>query len=135
MRPISRITLFGLRLGFFVLAVYWILIFTGTHVPVVPDAVPRFNDKLIHFSAFFGLATLLCYVTNSERLFRRFGLIAMGCATYAALDELSQTLIKGRTADPWDFVADMSGAMLAILLYAIARRLITWRPYSQCEAA
>ncbi|MEM9364909.1 MAG: VanZ family protein [Planctomycetota bacterium] len=135
MRPISRITLFGIRLSIFALLLYWVLIFTGTHVPVVPHAVPRINDKLVHFTAFFGLATLLCYVTNSDRLLFRFGLIAAGCAIYAALDELSQKLVAGRVADPWDFVADLSGAVSAILLYAIARRVITWRPYSTCEAS
>ncbi|MEM6364985.1 MAG: VanZ family protein, partial [Planctomycetota bacterium] len=75
MQPVTRIRLFGFRLAACVLAAYWSLIFFGTHLPKLPAATQGIPDKVAHFTAFFGLALLLCYVTNSTRLWRRFGSI------------------------------------------------------------
>lgn len=121
MQPVSGIRLFGVRLGILSLAVYWCIIFTGTHLPKIPAAVPRMNDKVMHFTAFFLLATLLCYCTNSSRLWRRFGWIALTCIVYAVLDELTQSLVRGRSPDVQDFLADSAGTLLAVGLYFVAR--------------
>ncbi len=117
MRPVTKISLLGVRLAIVALVVYWIAIFTGTHLPAVVDFSPDVNDKVKHFSAFFGLATLLCYVSNSERLFRRFAIIAVVGMGYAAFDEITQKLVAGRTADPYDFLADTVGILTAITVY------------------
>ncbi len=69
MRPVTKITIFGFRLAIVVLAAYWLCIFVGTHLPNMGEIVDlRFevNDKVKHFSAFFLLGGLLCYVTNSS---------------------------------------------------------------------
>jgi VanZ family protein len=128
MRPITKITILGVRLAVIALIVYWLLIFTGTHLPTVPDIGVRLNDKIKHFVAFFGLGTLLCYVTNSRQLIQRFGCIGLIGMTYAALDELTQKLVAGRTADVMDFAADSAGLWSAIAVYAFARVFVErWR--------
>ena len=41
------------------LAVYWIGLFIGTHVPLPQGALPGSSDKLAHLAAYAGLAVLL----------------------------------------------------------------------------
>jgi len=117
MQSVSGIRLFGVRLAILFAAIYWGGIFVGTHLPTIPSAIPRMNDKVMHFTAFFLLAMLFCYCTNSSRLWRRFGTIVGVCLLYAALDELTQGLVRGRTPDVWDFLADMGGTLSAVGIY------------------
>lgn len=121
MRPVTKITVFGVRLGIAALAVYWLLLFVGTHLPGTTQLDPQVNDKVQHFSAFFLLGTLLCYVTTSERWLKRF--ITIGCVgmLYAGIDELTQRWIPGRYPDVLDFVADSLGLWSAIGCYIIAK--------------
>ncbi len=121
MQSVTGIRLFGVRLAIVALTIYWCAIFTGTHLPKLPSGVGLFNDKFLHFSAFFMLATFLCYCTNSTRLWRRFGSIVLVCMTYGLLDELTQYFIAGRYPDPWDFVADTCGTLTAVSLYFFGR--------------
>jgi VanZ family protein len=108
-------------MGVVALAAYWTAIFIGTHLPAVLDITPGVNDKVKHFSAFFFLGTLLCYVTNSQRWFRRFMTIGLAGMAYAAVDELTQALVPGRYPDSFDFLADSAGIWSAIGIYMIAR--------------
>ena len=121
MRPVTHFKLFGVRLGVVVLTLYWVAIFTGTHLPDVLDFSPRIYDKAKHFAAFFGLTTLLCYVTNSRRLILRFTMVALVCLTYAASDEVTQSFVVGRVADFHDFLADALGGGCAIAVYVSLR--------------
>ena len=129
MRPVTKITILGVRLAVIALAFYWLLIFAGTHLPKVPDIATSLNDKVKHFAAFFGLATLLCYVTTSRQLVKRFVAIGIVAMVYAALDEMTQSFIPGRTPDVMDFVADSVGVWSAIACYVVARKVfpaLTW---------
>jgi len=124
MRPITNITIFGCRLAMVVLAIYWLGIFVGTHLPNFGEIVDlrlRINDKVKHFSAFFLLGSLLCYVTNSSRWWKRFSLIGLAGMSYAAVDEITQNFIPGRYPDVLDFAADAAGLWTAILLYVAAK--------------
>ncbi len=121
MRPVTKISLFGVRLAILALIAYWILIFAGTHLPKLPNFAPDISDKIKHFAAFFGLATLLCYVTNSANLLRRFSFILVICIVYAAVDELTQGFVRGRVPDVLDFAADAFGVTLATGIYAGCR--------------
>jgi VanZ family protein len=127
MRPVTRLNLFGIRLAILVLAIYWISIFTGTHLPEGLDFSPKIHDKSKHFAAFFGLAMLLCYVTNSSNYFKRFGTIALVCLIYAAVDEISQGMVPGRVADFYDFIADGIGVGLAIGTYVSFKLIVEAR--------
>ena len=121
MRPVTKIKIFGIRMAVVVLAAYWMAIFIGTHLPAVLDISPGVNDKFKHFSAFFLLGTLMCYVTTSRRWFRRFMTIGLVGMVYAAVDELTQSLVPGRYPDSFDFLADSAGLWSAIGIYVIAR--------------
>ena len=121
MRPVTKITIFGLRLGVVLLAAYWLAIFVGTHLPSIIDFSPSVNDKSKHFIAFFVLGGLMCYVTNSPRWFRRFATIGLVGMTYAAIDELTQHLVPGRHPDLMDFLADSVGLWTAIGIYLLAK--------------
>ena len=135
MRPVTKISLFGLRLGAIALAVYWLAIFAGTHLPKPPDVVPLMNDKVKHFTAYFGLGLLLCYVSQSPRLVKRFSIIAFIGLAYAVVDELTQMLVPNRFADIADFAADALGIFIAISVYAIVRRLFRDRLYMNSRIA
>src|SRR6056297_1800682 len=121
MQPVTKIKLLGYRLAVLALVVYWIAIFTGTHLPSWADYSPDVNDKTKHFGSFFVLAMLLCYITNSDKLFRRFGTIAAVTLSYAIFDELTQQFVPGRTADVWDVAADAAGIFTAIAVYLVGR--------------
>ena len=62
MRHILDHKLFNIRLGFIILCLYWLALFTGTHLP--GDSVPStgHHDKVQHFLAYFGLAVLCSVV-------------------------------------------------------------------------
>jgi len=122
MRPLTKISLFGVRLATCVLIVYWIALFAGTHVPAMPDAVARIPDKVMHFTGFFILAFLLCWVIPTKRhAGLKFMLVALIALSYGAFDEITQGLVRGRTTDINDFAADAAGILSAILIYATAR--------------
>jgi VanZ family protein len=130
MRPVTKITVFGLRFAVILLAAYWLAIFVGTHLPSIISVAPDVNDKSKHFIAFFFLGVLMCYVTNSPRWFRRFATIGLVGMLYAAIDELTQYFVPGRHPDPMDFLADSAGLWTGISVYLLARlcRKVSQRP-------
>jgi VanZ family protein len=62
----------------------------------------------------FNLATCLAL----------FGLLAL----YGAVDELTQGLTHSRFPDAWDLAADLVGAALGMLLFAIGWQFFRQRP-------
>lgn len=123
MRRLTKISLFGIRLGLIVLACYWMAIFAGTHWPEPPDIAPDVSDKVKHFGAYFGLGLLLCYVGKSQRPFRRFGSVAAIGIAYGAFDEITQQFVQGRFPDVMDFLADIAGITTAIVAFLIAKKI------------
>jgi VanZ family protein len=102
------------------LAVYWVAAFVITHVPpILPkDEEPRFDppvgpDKLVHFVGFAMLAFLLMNVFRSRR---GIAWTLLVCVTYGIVDELTQPTF-GRTADVWDYVADLIGAVAGVAVF------------------
>jgi len=124
MPKLTRISVFGIRLATIVLVLYWIALFTGTHMPSPPRVGVRFNDKVQHFTAFFGLATLLYWVVPARRnVMRKIGIVLFVAITYAAFDEWTQRFSPRRTVDIRDFVTNISGIMTATLVYVISRAI------------
>lgn len=121
MRPVTKVRILGFRLGMVILVAYWLAIFAGTHLPEIPQILAGTSDKIKHFGAFFGLSLLLCYVTNGDQVWRRFGGILLLGATYGAIDELTQGLVPGRTTDLYDWAADVSGMSSGIVVYLALR--------------
>jgi len=124
MPQLTRTTVFGIRLATLVLVVYWICLFTGTHMPSPPQLGGRVNDKVQHFAAFFGLATLLYWVVPARRsVMRKIGIVLVVAITYAAIDEWTQRFSPQRTVDIRDFFTNVSGIMTATLVYMISRAI------------
>jgi hypothetical protein len=73
MRKLVQLTIFGFRLAPILLAVYWIMLFTGTHLPGSSVKSIHVNDKMLHFLAFAGLSFLLAWSIPSRLGFRRKG--------------------------------------------------------------
>lgn len=107
------------------LAVYWVIIFTATSIPV--DGLPKLfdaQDKLEHFAAYFILEILLALTLHFQDKFSTlkakpilFSLLLL--SLYAALDEIHQYFIPGRYADVLDWTADVIGGAIAIFLLRI----------------
>ena len=73
-------------------------------------------DKLYHASNFGVLAALLYLATG------RVWLAASLASLYGVLDEVHQAFVPGRSSDAGDWLADTTGALIAVLLFAWLRR-------------
>lgn len=111
------------------LAVYWVALFTLTHLPSNPvlTHVVTVKDKSAHTIAFGLLAALLAFVVCLVR--RRFGIreavaCGVGLALYAGFDELTQPIV-GRSCDIYDWAADLIG--IAGGLTFIWTLVVVWR--------
>jgi VanZ family protein len=113
-----------------VTALYWLGMFIGTHLPVVPDPNQVLNslDKLEHLSAFAGLAILLCSAgTASGVSTLRLRLWVIGLiAVYGAFDERTQAFVPHREPDVRDWIANMLGGGLGIAAFSLGHRLLCW---------
>lgn len=100
------------------LVLYWPTIFILSHIPI-PQAVISANvsDKSIHFIAYFVLVCLLWFVISPGQKvnWRSSGVwwILAVIVCYGVVDEVLQARI-GRSCDPADFVADMTGAFAGL---------------------
>ena len=95
----------------------WLTAFAVTHTP--SSELPHFSvgDKTLHVVGFFGLGGIFILTLVAYRMatLRRIVLVALAMMIYAGLDELTQPYF-GRTADLLDWVSDMGGTTLAIIL-------------------
>jgi VanZ family protein len=98
-----------------------------------PPGIP-FLDKIVHFGVYGLLATLAVRVFFHARRPGRNMLIAIALASlYGVSDEFHQSFTPGRSVELADWVADTTGAALAVSLYsfwAAWRRLLEfsiWR--------
>lgn len=119
----------GIRIASLCLSGYWLVLFTGTHLPriTIPKLPHGNEDKYLHFIAFAGLSFLLAWAipTRLESRWRNLRLAGLLAIFYGAMDELTQIPV-GRTADWKDFLADVVGALFGLFCYAICRD-IYWR--------
>ena len=93
--------------------------------------MPSLNvgDKAVHFFAYFVLAVLLyltlIYQRKSIILFKYATIFTiLIIAIYGALDEIHQMYIPGRSMDYYDWLADIAGGIIALILIKyIAKKL------------
>lgn len=82
----------------------------------VPDGL---SDKRLHFMAYAVLAilTFRALMRQTPAAVSRATIVIafLVTATYAATDEIHQWFVPGRTADVYDFLADVMGASAALL--------------------
>jgi len=105
------------------------LIFFLSSIPRLPSPPGPFSDKHFHFASYALFATLLVRAFASARLRNVTGRVAIVAillaALYGATDEIHQMFVPGRSADPYDLLADTLGAAAAaglLLAWAIIRR-------------
>lgn len=107
------------RLATLLLVAYWITLATVTHVPTLPKGSMSFGDKNIHFFAYTVLAFLIGWAWTTRRPFFPAGMMlvfALG-TLYGAIDELTQIPIPGRSAECYDWLADVAGTTTGIVLF------------------
>jgi VanZ family protein len=93
-------------------------------------------DKVLHAGA-YALLGVLFYRAYRSRWPGASGWTManaslLSAAFYGMTDEIHQYFVPGRSADPWDWLADTIGAMLGVvayhaLLYLQSRRASPWR--------
>jgi VanZ family protein len=116
---------------------YWILLFTLTSLPT--DSVPSVgvNDKLEHLLAYFGLSFLL-YLTllfqKKSIMLKKYAVLFtfLVIFAYGIMDEVHQLLIPGRSCELLDFLADMLGGIVGIIVLKI---LIKFYKYQEQTAS
>jgi VanZ family protein len=102
--------------------IWWIIILVLTSIPgqELPDVEITNLDKLVHFTIYFILGMLVQVrfigLSGNRSVTLRIILILCG-VLFAAIDELHQHLIPGRTASWADFFFDSIGMMIAFLVY------------------
>jgi VanZ family protein len=104
------------------LIVFWAILFLATHMPLPSIGLGKhLSDKILHFSAYAGLAALLCWAVSSRRKFTvaTWGVVVVVTVVYGAVDELLQIPIQGRTAELGDWAADVGGAVCGTLAFAL----------------
>lgn len=105
-----------------ILAVYWLALFTATHVRLGGLGSIGAWDKELHFFSYLLLALLLAWVLHGgarPRLGRHAAALLI-CAGYGALDEFLQRFVPGRVPDFNDWLADMGGAGCGLMLHQVA---------------
>ncbi|MCK9607624.1 MAG: VanZ family protein [Methylomonas sp.] len=119
-------------LDWIALLAYCGLIFWLSNQETIPlPPVFEFQDKLMHFGAYFVMAAF------SWRAFRHQGLtrnkLALAawlfCCVYGLSDEWHQSFVPGRTTSGWDWLADSLGAATTALA------LLSLKPKQQCQAS
>ena len=73
-------------------------------------------DKVAHFAVYGLLGTLLVRLGNGRRA---VWLALLATSLYGASDEWHQSFVPGRSCEVGDWVADTTGAALAIALYRL----------------
>lgn len=106
------------------LVFYWILLFTLTSLPSQSVPSVGVNDKVEHLLAYFGLSFLMYLtllfqkksITLKKNALLFTLLFVLG---YGILDEVHQLLIPGRSCELLDFMADMLGGIIGIIIVKI----------------
>jgi len=103
---------------------YWAVLFAATHIPT-DDAKLDFpsGDKLAHVAGYALLALLAAVTLRAARWPPALvnAVVLLGSAAYGAVDEWTQAY-AGRQPDFYDWVADVTGAVLGLVIFASAHR-------------
>jgi VanZ family protein len=112
------------------LLLFTLLIFVLSHMerPLGDAMVFEWQDKILHFSAFFayGIAALVAIAGNIHGIRLKTLCIAalLWSSCYGALDEFHQSFVPGRSVEIADWIADTAGAAAALLAARRIRNLL-----------
>ncbi|HAH45226.1 VanZ family protein [Gimesia sp.] len=108
------------------LILYWVILFTATHIPLKKGTIPQGTDVPLHFIAYAGLAFLLTWWLSlkwDSLTLKRLILILVGVSLFGALDELLQGIpVLQREPSIKDWIADTTGALLGMTLFLIVSK-------------
>lgn len=93
-----------------------------------PDLDFEFSDKLIHIGIYFVLAFLayLSFIHQDKYTLlnkKAYLFTVIFTVIYGASDELHQFFVPGRSCDVFDWIADVIGAILAVLAIILLKKL------------
>lgn len=94
-----------------ILVATWI---PGARLPHI--VLPEGGDKAIHFAFFVVLAYLVQRAVGAQGSARAVPYVLLALATFGALDEYVQQFIPGRSMELLDWVADVSGAVVGVVI-------------------
>jgi len=92
-----------------------LIFFASSRSHVAAPGITNVDDKFGHFGVYGLLGTLVCRLGRGWRA-ALASLLAV--AAYGASDEWHQSFVPGRSSEFADWIADTTGAMVAIAFYA-----------------
>lgn len=105
------------------LAFYWIIIFILTSLPgnSIPKMILGFSDKAKHLGAYLVLSFLLNFALHFQKKYKFFNKFSASSTfmiifLYGLLDEIHQIFVPGRYFEWLDFLSDLIGGLIGILL-------------------
>ncbi|QDT45054.1 VanZ like family protein [Gimesia alba] len=108
------------------LILYWVLLFTATHIPLKKGTLPQGTDVPLHFIAYAGLSFLLTWWLSlrwDKLTLKRLLAVFVGVSLFGILDELLQGIpVLQREPSLDDWVADTLGGLLGITLYLLVHK-------------
>jgi VanZ family protein len=106
--------------------VYFLLLFTGTHIPIDPSEVVDVSDKILHFCGYATLTVLVLIgweFTIGALQPKHYFAVWLAGTIYGVFDETTQTLV-GRSCDMNDWAADVAGIVTGLVAFAILRSIV-----------
>ena len=118
------------------LILYCLLIYIQSGYPS-PQKLPsfKFMDKMLHFVAYglMGILFFRAYQTLAIKQNRRMliFLSILSASVYGISDEIHQFFVPGRSADLFDVIADILGAICGAFFYQwwVSRKQSVGQPY------
>lgn len=110
---------------------FCLLIFAESSVP--SDKFPKIefeiSDKILHLAVYFVLFLTAYYSFNNQKKFKiikDYVIISslVFSVLYGALDEIHQLFVPGRSCDIYDWLADVAGVILAIIVLHLIKRFV-----------
>ena len=110
-----------IRLATLLLAIYWVAIFIGTHLPSAVMPRMEWSDKFYHFAGFTGLGFLMAWAFPSRHQHWQAVFVVVVGFVYTFFDEFTQSFVPGRVCDVYDMAADAIGVLIGLGGYFVAR--------------
>jgi len=121
----ERIRRFALGMRVLVVVVL-VGMFLGTHLPVSGPVVFSHLDKLFHFGAYLTLTVCLLASWELSRgtlEASHYFVVWLFGTLYGIFDEVTQIPV-GRTCDGFDWLADLAGIVIGLILFGVASSLL-----------
>ena len=93
-----------------------------------PDLEFEFADKFVHIGIFFvlSISAYLSFIYQRKfEMLNKYSMffVILFATVYGASDELHQYFVPGRSCDVFDWIADVIGATVAVLVIIFLKKL------------